>query len=314
MSSPGQKTAIVDKLLTNVSKAFVPTGFIAELILPKIRVKQSSGLLGGYGEDHLRIVNNVMGGRGKAPRYNSIVRSSEGYKIENHGLEGIVTKDDFDNVEQPFDARKDETLGLKTVMSISREKALSDVLGDTSVITQNVTLTGTDQWSDFANSDPIDDFKTAQNTVYDGCGMPPDSAIISWKVANTLKYHPAILENLGFTQNRAGTLTEIELAKAMSVRRLLIGVPQFNSAAQGQTPVRTPIWADNAVFMVTPQTAQKYQVSLGYTIRKSNETMGQTFRFALNNPPMAEGIIVTDNYDDLLSNVTCAFLIKDAIA
>ena len=309
-----QVKAQIDKFLTMASKGYFPEGFIGDKVLPEVRVKQDSGKLAGYGNEHIRIVNTVYGGRGKAPRYESITRNDTSYFIDDHGLEGMVTPADYRNVEQPFDAEKDETLGLVTVLKISREKAIADALGSTAVLTQNTTLSGTSQFNDYVNSDPLGKFKTAQETVYDGCGAKPDTGLMSWKVLNTLSYHPGILEGLGFAQNRAGTLTENEVASAMKIKRLLVGEPKYNSAALGQTDSLADVWGKNVVFAVLPTTAMKMQISLGYQVRRIGEAPYQTSKWDMNNPRGAKGILVTDAYDDLLSNVLAAYLIKDAIA
>ena len=41
-----QTRAIIDKLLTNVSNQLIPIGFIAEMILPALKVKQRTGKIG----------------------------------------------------------------------------------------------------------------------------------------------------------------------------------------------------------------------------------------------------------------------------
>lgn len=309
-----QIKAQIDKFLTMASKGYQPQGFIADKVLPVVSVKQDSGKLAGYGDSHLRIVNSVYGGRGKAPRFESITRSSSTYMIEDHGLEGMVTPADYRNVEEPYDAEKDETIGLVTVLKLSREKGLADVLGATATMTRNTTLSGTAQLNDYVNSDPLGKFKTAQESVYDGCGVAPDTGIMSWKVANTLSYHPGILEALGFQMNRAGTLQEQELASSMKVQRLLVGQPKYNSAALGQTSVLADVWGKNILFAVLPTSAQKWQTSLGYQVRRLGEMPFQTSKWDMQNPRGATGILVTDAYDDLLSNVNAAYLIKDAIA
>lgn len=309
-----QIKAQIDKFLTAASKGYIPQGMIADMILPTVNVKQDSGKLAGYGMSHLRIVNTVYGGRGMAPRFESITRSSDSYYIDDHGLEGMVTPADYRNVEDPYDAEKDETLGLVTVLKLSREKGIADSLGDTAVLTQNTTLSGTSQFNDYVNSDPLGKFKTAQVAVYDGCGVAPDTGIMAWKVFNTLSYHPGILEALGFQMNRAGTLSENEVASAMKVQRLLVGQPKYNSAALGQTDVLADVWGKNIVFAVLPKVATKFQVSLGYQVRRIGEQPFQTSKWEHQNPRGASGILVTDAYDDLLSNVLAAYLIKNAIA
>lgn len=309
-----QIKAQIDKFLTKASKGFTPEGFIGDDLLTPMKVKENSGKLAGYGNAHIRIVNTVYGGRGKAPRYESQVRTSETYLVEDHGLEGMVTKSDYDNVEQPYDAEKDEALGLVTVLKLGREKALADQLGATTTLTQNTTLSGTSQFSDYVNSDPLGKFKTAQQAVRAGCGRKADTAIMSWDVLNVLSYHPGILEGLGFQMNRAGTLTEKEVASAMKIKTLLIGESMYNSGHLGQSDALTDVWGKNIVFAVLPKSAAKMQTSLGYNLRKIGESPYQTSKWDMNNPRGSRGLLVTDSYDDLLSNVTAAYLIKDAVA
>ena len=309
-----QMKAIVDKLLTNVSSMYVPEGYISESILPNLSVKQKSGKLGKYGNNHIRIVNAKMGGRGRAARFEPIVRDSDLYLIESHGLEGLVTEDDYDNVEEPFDAEKDETLGLTTTLWTAKEFAIASVLFDTAVITQNVTLSGTSQYNDYVNSKPLEDFRDAQNAILDGCGQMPNRAIMSQKVFNALKYHPAILRTLGFSDNRAGTLKLAEIAHAIGVEILHVGDAAYNNAKLGQADSLEQIWGDSILMYYAPKTAQKYQQSLGYYMTMKKRGPRRVFKFNVNNPPNSKGIIVQDDYQFALTNVKCAYLIKDAIA
>ncbi len=309
-----QLKAIVDKLLTNVSSGYIPKGYLSEQYLPNVPVIQDTGKLGKYGDQHIRLENDVMAGEGEARRVNPIVRTDSSYEILHHGLEGIVTEADKRNVEKPFEAERDVVMGLTTQIWLSKEKVLADALGDTAVLTQNVTLSGTSQFNDYVNSDPLDRFKTARLAIYDSVGMPPDTASMPWDVFNTLAYHPGILDALGFTANRAGQLSEAELAKALGVQRLLVGMAQFNSATEGQTDVRANVWGKNVVFSVSPSRAELFQTSLGYYLTLKSRKPREVFKFEVNNPPQATGIIVRDSYDMFLSNTSAGYLIKDAIA
>ena len=72
-----QTKSIIDKLLTNVSNGlFQREGFVADLLFPPIKVKQQSGLIATYGNDHLRILNTVMAGGSPAPRVDAILLDS----------------------------------------------------------------------------------------------------------------------------------------------------------------------------------------------------------------------------------------------
>src|SRR5689334_6977523 len=114
--SASQNKAIVNKLLTNVSAKLVPEGFVADQALPELTVVQRSGLIGKYGNSHLRLVNSVMGGKGKATRVEAVTRTTDTYYVEKHGLETIVTEEDYENVEQPFDAEADEVEALTLLL------------------------------------------------------------------------------------------------------------------------------------------------------------------------------------------------------
>ncbi len=309
-----QLKAIVDKLLTNVSSAYIPKGYISEMYLPNVPVIQDTGKLGKYTDQHIRLENDVMAGQGKARRVEPIRRTDSSFQIEHHGLEGLVTEADRRNVEDPFEAERDEVIGLNTQVWLGKEKSLADLLGDDTVLTQNVTLSGTSQFNDFVNSDPLGRFLTARVTIYEKVGIPPDTASMPWDVFNTLAYHPGILDTLGFTANRAGQLSEAELAKALGVPRLLIGMAQFNSATEGQTAVRANVWGKNIVFSVTPKRPERYQTSLGYYLTLKNRKPREVFKEKVVNPPQATSIIVRDSYDMFLSNTGAGYLIKDAIA
>src|ERR1044071_5835165 len=135
-----QLTAIVDKLLTNVSIGYFPEqmGFISEKTLPMLPVVQSTGLMEKYLNEHLRLVNRTVGGRGEAPRVNTVKRDkTTTYTITSFALEDVVTPDDYRNVEAPFKAEEDAVLGLTTDIFVGKEYDLAALLTSTSTMTQN---------------------------------------------------------------------------------------------------------------------------------------------------------------------------------
>lgn len=309
-----QAKAIVDKLLTNVSTMFQPEGLIAESVLPQLTVKQKSGLIGGYGMNHIRIEDDTVGGEAQARRVQPISRTSTTYLVKSHALEGVVTEDDYDNVEEPFQAESDETEGLTTLLLVNKERALASVLTSTSLIDQNETLSGNGQWSDYTNSNPIQDFKDARLAVKAGCGFLPNKAIITEDTLVTLQYHPKILDQLGYAANRAGTLTQEEIAKAMGVQKLFVAGGMYNSAKDGQSAVLASMWGKDCVFFYAPDVPSKKQTSLGYHVKMSSRKTRQVYKYALNNPAESNAIYVRDDYSFELTNVDCAFLYKAVIA
>jgi hypothetical protein len=309
-----QMKAIVDKLLTGVSSAYVPKGFICEDILPEVQSKQYSGLLGKYGTNHLRIENSVKGGRGKFRQVETRVYSTTSYLIEGHGLEGFVSKEDYANVEEPFDAERDEVMGLSTMLWLEKEKTLADALMSTAVITQNVTLSGTSQFSDTVNSDPIGVITTGANTVLDACGLAPNIAIMDVRTWKILRFHPQLLDALGYKWDRPGGMNQDEMARALGVDKVFYGNARYETAKEGQTSSLAAVWGKGIVLAVAPDKAEIMQKSVGYLVRPTGSQPRKVYKQSNFNPPGSTAILCEDEYDMLISDATCAYLIAAAVA
>ena len=312
--SSTQIRAIVDKLLTNVSNQLVPQGYISEMILPELRVKQRSGQIGKYGNGHLRIVSSLVTGKSEYPMVDAVTRSSDNYKVESHALKSLVTSEDKDNVERPFDAEQDEVIALTTLLWLEKEKALADSLGDTAVLTNNVTLAGGDQWSAYTTSDPCQDLKDGRIAVRGNCGFAPNMASMDWDVAETLRFHPNLLDKLGYKDNRPGGLNDQELARAINVKRVNIAEVVYNTSKQGQADSIAPVWGKNLILHHTPERANLRQKSLGYRVQLISRKPRQVFKSFPDEPVGSTKVMVLDDYDQVLVDVGCAYLIKDCIA
>jgi hypothetical protein len=312
--SQTQMKGIVDNLLSNVSSAYVPEGCIADILFPMVKFNQYTGKLGGYGKNHLRIESTVIGGKGKYRQVESITRSTVGFEIEGHGLSGIVTKQDYKNVKDPFDAEQDEVMGLSTILLLEKEKVLADAITNTSILTQNQTLSGGAQFSDYSNSDVATVINAGKKAIRDGSGAVANVAIMDYNVAEVLRYHPQLLDLLGFKYAKPGGLTNEDLAKAFGVQKILIPNCVYNSAKEGQADVLAPVWGKDIVLAQIPDAAKKYRISLGYNVRLDEGSPRKVYKQSLFNPPGATEILVEDEYDMLLSDVKAGFLIKSAIA
>lgn len=310
-----QSGAIVSKLLTNISNGYVPEGYISELILPPVNVAQTTGKIGKYTNNHLRIVNAVHQGKGPYRQLEALTVSSDTYSIEDHGLHDIITENDRRNFEAPFDARRDTMMALSTALWLGKENALATSLTDPTVITQGQTLSGNSQYNnlDHADSTPIEDAITAHGTIEDAIGMPANTAIMSPKVARNLRYHQALLDKLGYKEDRPGGLSFEELARALEVDRVLVGRAMKNTAAEGQADSLSHVWGKDLIYARIEQPGLM-QKTLGFEIRKSGTQPRQVFTYKPTMPVNSDGVIVTDNYDQLILNAECAYLIQDAVA
>lgn len=309
-----QLKSVVDLLLTGVSSQYIPDGSICEKIFPFVPVDHYTGKLAKYGLDHVRAELSIAGGKGMYRRVDSHSRSQVSYSLEGHGLEDIVTKADYANTLDPYNAEQDVVIGLTNKLWVEKELGLATSLADTAVLTQNTTLSGTSQLSDYDNSDPLSVFKTARKAVKDGCGVWPNKVWMDSRVADVLRYHPQIMDHLGYKYNRPGGLMNDELARALNVDEVLVANMDYNSAVQGQTDSLGAIWGKHIWFGVAPASQSIRQVSGGYMLGLRGQSPRKVYKYPIYNPPDSVGILCEDYYQFFLSNVNAMYLVKAAIA
>jgi hypothetical protein len=308
-----QRTAQVDKLLTDVSERRPLTGLIADKILTPKKVVQYSGKIGNYGNSHLRLVNRIAGGENGYLRMDPVVRNSNTYQIETYGLKDVLTDEDYKNVENPYDAKVDSTDSLTDLMNLGGEYSLATNLTNTSVITNNVTLSGTDQWSDYDNSNPLADITTGLETLRIACGVKANKFAMDYSVWQKLKFHPKILTELGFNQNKIGGASIDQFAALFDIQEILVAECTYNNSKEGQADNMVPVWGKHFVILRSEAKAAKKQVTLGYKVMLTTGSKQIAVK-PQDEPLNSDKIIAEDKYDQLITNVNCAYLIEDAIA
>lgn len=309
-----QNGAIVSKLLTGVSNGYVPEGFIAEEVLPAKYVPQSTGKIGKYANNHLRLVNTLHVGKGPYRQLEAVQVSSDSYDIEDHGVFDIITKKDMVNFEDPFDAEVDTALALRLALQIGKEYALSAALRNSSIITNGVTLSGNSRYSQIAHADsqPIQDSVAAHAAIRNATGMRANVVMMSGQVFDYVSRHQQILAALGYTKLPEGGLSKDSLARVLNVERVLVGEAMYNASKEGQADDLQTIWGSDMVYARVGAPALRQKV-LGYEMRLNGDTPYETATFMPAMPRKSKGVVVTDGYDQLLLNTDCAYLIKTAI-
>lgn len=152
---------------------------------------------------------------------------------------GSETGEDLQTVDTEF---------LTNLIQLEIEKRVADATFVTGVWGTSNPLAGINQWSDFANSDPIADADTAIRTILRNTGARPNTLFIGFLGWQTLKEHPLIVEK--YQQTQVGIMTPALVAGVLDVEELIVGDSVENTAAENVTFVGADIWTDNALFQV----------------------------------------------------------------
>lgn len=309
MSNPA---AYVDKALTNVSQAWrnQDNAFIADKIFPEVLVKQSTFKVAEYGKDSLIIPSSsVRTGEAKAKRVN-LSRTFGTYgPLQEHSLSDFVTLDDYKETDDVFEPEADAVENIMDKLALIDEKDLATQLSDTGVVTQNTTLTGTDQWNDYGNSDPFEDLRVASQTA---TVRDYNTMFMGKEVWSYLINHPALMDRVKWSDR--GVLTEqvlLSLFAPFGIERIFVGRAMQNTANEGQTAAFGSVWGKNAWLGYVTNRPGRKEFNGGYKFRR--EDSREVTREPKANPAGTE-IVARDHYDHIILNTEAFYLIKNAVA
>jgi len=254
----------VNPVLTNMSIGFKNENFLWEQMAPIWEIGEKSGTFATIDREFWF---RQQAGANRAPEgpylrtgYGITSATVETTEVGFEKVLGDVTQssnqwgDDLETLDVSF---------LTNLMQLEIEKQVASQLFITGVWGTSNTLTGTNQWSDFANSDPIADSDTAKRTIKRDTGASVTKVFIGLLGWEKLKEHPLLLDKYKHTQT--GILTEELVAAALGVPEIVVGDSVENTADENQVYVGADIWTDSALFQVVNPPALQVAAS-AYTV------------------------------------------------
>lgn len=304
---PQLRDVVQDPVLTEVSTAYKNESFLAERILPVMPVKKQSGVYFQYDKENLRIPSSTLRAAGAPAKEVDFSVSKGTFITQDHALKEFVPQEIQDQAMTPTDPLSDSTENVTEKLLLDKESAIATYLTSTSNITQNTTLSGTSQWSDYNNSSPVTDVRTARQTVKLSVGKTPNILILGQQVYDILVDHPEIIERIKYSA--LGVVTAELLARVFNVKEVWVGEAVYNSAKEGQTDSLSYIWGKHAILAYIAPSVRIKQLTLGYTFTYGTR---QTERWT-DGDRKGTYVRVHDNYQQGIVAATSAYLIKNAV-
>lgn len=243
----------VDAPLTNVSIAYKNLDLIADLVIPRISVKQETGIVWKYGMENFGLKDLIRGDKSVSKRSGYSVDTDTTYRIINYALSDVVTQGMRDMAASPMQPETDAAEYLTSILALNKEYLVASALFNTgatgfSGYTEALNAGSSRyRWSDYTNSTPIDDVEYAKvSKIAANSGATSDFAmIVGADVWLQLKNHPDILERIKYTQT--GIITEDLVKSVMGLDNLYVGKAMYNSANEGQTASLSRVWGKYAL-------------------------------------------------------------------
>jgi len=301
----------IDVALSNFAMKYRNLEFAADQVASRLLVDIQSGKYYIWGDENLDASKDDTRAPGAAAERYVISRSTDAYACEDHSREALIP--DEQRGIPGVDIEQVKTGLLMDLIFLRREKIFADMVTDTAQVTQNVTKTTTAQWND-ANTvgNPIKDVQLGQDTIVKNAGVKPNVLVLGQEVFSHLRVNAKIVERV---QNvRLGAVTVEDLMSIFDVDRIVVARAISRAAGtssflfgknvllayvEDSPTVESKAFMKSFVWSNAPGTVGGFQVEKGRATPVSRK---------------ADEIAAHWYYDEKITSVRSAYLIKDAIA
>jgi hypothetical protein len=255
----------IDRVLTNISIRFPNAGLVGERFFPTVNVSKQSDKYRVFGREEWGPTHQDFRGPGSvANEIPGRQLSLDTYFANEHALQTPIADEERENADEGLPVEADGTELLTSKILLGRELTMKSLLTTTTnyPAAHTVTLSGTSQWNDYANSNPIANFRTAVHQVHSAIFTRPNTAIVPYQVMAQLEDHPDFIERIKYSER--GILTEEIIGTILGVPNIIVPEVGSNTAALGLSPTFGYLWGKDVVLGWVPPSARPNQVAVGY--------------------------------------------------
>lgn len=133
------------------------------------------------------------------------------------------------------------------------------------------TLSGTSQWSDYVNSNPVDAILAAMDIPM----AKPNVGVIGTTAFTKLRQHPKMVSGVLGNAGTAGVVTAEAIAALLGLDKLLVGEGWLNTARPGQAVSMARVWGKHlALLYLDPNGGPMDMPSFGWTAEWGTRQVG----------------------------------------
>jgi hypothetical protein len=315
-SPSGSGDVHVDQVLTQISIGYPNGGLVGEALFPSVPVKKQSDKYYVFGREGWLPEDDVRAPGAVAREVLGASVSTGTYFAVEHSLQIPVTDEERKNADNPLSPDRDGTEIVTSKVMLGRERAiqtLSHTAGNYAS-GHTTTLSGTSQWNDYTNSDPIGVLRVGKRAVHAKIFREVNTLVMPYAVMSTLEDHPDFLERIKYSE-RAIFSPEL-LGAILGFRNIVVPGVGINTAPLGQAESLSYLWGNDVVMAYVPERPGLKIPAYGYEFTWE----GQTVDRWRENPRKSDIIRVSRSYDhkmtalDALGKQIAGYLIIDAIA
>jgi hypothetical protein len=310
-SQPTAQELHVDQLLTNISLGYSNPMYIADQLCPLVTVMKQTDKIPAYDQSFwFRDSARLRAAGDKSVRGGFKVNTSATYSSDRYSIGFEIPDEVRDNTDQPFNMDRDGTMFVADKTQMKREVKFATDFFTTGVWGTDKTG-GTDftQWNDYADSSPLVDLSTYQDTVEAAIGRETNCLTIGKQVWLQLKWHPDLIDLIKYTQR--GQLSTELFASLVDFPKVYVGRSIYTTTAEGTAEASvsyTRIWGKHALLTYVPDSPSLMNPAACYTFVWNRVAGAMQYIKRMRDEEREVDIIEANTYFDQKATVTKAGL------
>jgi len=303
----------IDPIQSKLAQSYHPNIFNAgEALFPTVPVNSRSGQIMQWGKEAFQIVDTERA-PGTITKRAGLAYSGKTYVLVDHALNSVVAIEDMEeaNAVPGVDLAQPAIQLTQDKIKLSLEKEKSDLSTTLAAYPagHSTTLSGTDQWSDYANSDPAADVQAGIDAIEDAEGVTPNRLVMSTLVARTLRRHTKVIDFIKAIGANLTKVTDEQLADYFGVDEVVITSAHYTD----ENGDNQYFWGKDVVLAyVNPNPTSNKVRSYGYTYNLKGYPFVKQPWFDEDSDSWVYGTKAAEK--PVLTANGCGYLIKAAIA
>ena len=218
-------------------------------------------------------VPDIKVGRKSYPTEVEFAATEQIDKVLDYAIDDFIPNEDLEADNQGVDPRGTAVMYQTGLVSLAREIRVAGLVFNTNsyVAGNQATLSGTSQWSDTANSDPV-------AAISDALDVPiyrPNIAVFGQAAWTKTRRHPKLVQAIKGTAQGAGLVSRQEFADFFELSDVYVGAGFVNTAKKGQTVATSRVWGKHVSFIYRDRAAgPQAGVTFGFTAQWGTRQSG----------------------------------------
>jgi hypothetical protein len=275
---------VIDPFLSTVARRYKSAGFIADQVLPSIKVDKMSGQYPVFSDGYWFAQQTDNESTDRTPsREVDYEWSTDTFLARQFSLKVSLTDLEVSQAESELRLRQTKAEFLAHQMNLAREVRVATLLADPAQVTGGGLTSGNStaaagKWDTGATTTIEADIKAAKLKIYDACGIDPNTIVIPYKVAYAAALNATVRGVLAYqiTGDSGGKPLQLGDRLFPSVfhgMNVLIPKGQISTDKEGSNVTKTEIWSEDVRVLYTDPSAAWGVPSVAYSLTETARTV-----------------------------------------